>query len=326
MKRTLITGTNGFLANRLCYFLQRGSRYLSNKKYANGGDETIYKETVFGISRSDNHKKDNDCTTFYGDILDLEFLKRVISDNEITHIYHLAAQSIVRIANNNPRYCFEDNVMGTLNVLEAARQINPSIKIICASSDKSYGEHDTLPYMENFAMKAGDVYSTSKACGDLVAQSYHKSYGLNINIVRSANIYGAGDMNLSRIIPNTILRILKKEKPIIFSGVMGYKREFIYVDDVCEAYQVISEKGVPGEAYNVGAARESHVLTIGALVEKICELMEWKDGVEVIPKNFNEITTQYLCSKKLHELGWEENYPMTEGLRKTIEFYKNKFK
>lgn len=304
MKRTLITGTNGFLANRLIDF---------------SGDN------VFGISRSDNHKATKKVTTFYGDILDLEFLKRVIADNEIELIYHLAAQSIVRIANANPLYCFQDNIVGTANILEAVRQINPKIKVVCASSDKAYNEHETLPYTEDFALRAGDVYSTSKACGDLVAQSYHKSYGLNVNIVRSANIFGAGDMNLSRIIPNTILRILKKEKPVIYSGVMGYKREFIYVDDVCEAYCLISEKGVSGEAYNVGADRESHVLTIGSLVEKICELMDWKQGVEIISKTFSEITTQYLCSKKIHELGWEEKNPMTLALRKTIEWYENKF-
>jgi CDP-glucose 4,6-dehydratase len=300
--KTLITGINGFLANRLIDF---------------SGNE------VFGISRGDNYKTGQKrCTVFYGDILDLEFMKRVISDNEIEVIYHCAAQSIVRIANTNPRYCFEDNVMGTVNVLEAVRQINPKIKIVVASSDKAYGEHKELPYVENMALLPGDPYSTSKACGDLVAQSYAISYGLNVNIVRSANIYG-GDMNFSRLIPNTITKILKGEKPVIYSGVMDYKREFIFVDDVCRAYDIISKNGVKGEAYNVGTGE---VYRVGDLINTICDIMNWTGGIDIVEKSFPEITTQYLSCDKVKEIGWASEISINEGLEKTINWYKEKYK
>lgn len=301
MKRTLITGTNGFLANRLI-------------DYAG--------TNVFGISRSDNHKASKKITTFYGDILDIEFLKRIVSENGIEVIYHLAAQSIVKIANTNPLYCLNDNIIGTANILEAARQINPNIKIVCASSDKSYGDHENLPYTEDMALQSGDPYSTSKACADLVAQSYFKTYNLNVNIVRSANIYGAGDMNLSRIIPNTVTKILKGEKPVIYSGVWDYKREFIYVDDVCEAYIKISEHGAPGEAYNAGT---SFVYKVGDIVEKICKKMNWTGGVDIIQKSFPEIKMQYLSSDKISKLCWSPKVSIDEGLQKTIDWYKNKF-
>lgn len=301
MKRTLITGTNGFLANRLI-------------DYCDG--------FVCGITRGQNHKAEKKCTTFYGSILDLEFLKQVISDNEITHIYHLAAQSIVRIANTNPLYALNDNIIGTANVLEAVRQIHPKIKVVCASSDKAYGEQKYLPYTETMSMQAGGIYDTSKACGDLVAQSYSLSFGLDVNIVRSANIYGAGDMNLSRIIPNSIMRILKNEKPIIYSGVIEYKREFIYVDDVCEAYKTIAEKGVSGEAYNVGTGE---VYRVGDIVEMICEEMNWTNGISVPIKSFPEIHTQHLSSDKIKDLGWQPKVSMKEGIKKTIQWYKNKF-
>lgn len=301
MKRTLITGTNGFLANRLIDF--SGSN-------------------VFGISRSDNFKANKKCTVLYGDILDLEFLKRVISDYEIELIYHCAAQSIVRIANANPRYCFEDNIMGTVNVLEAVRQINPKIKVICASSDKAYGEHKYLPYTEEMALQAGDPYSTSKACGDLVAQSYFETYGINVNIIRSANIYGAGDMNLSRIIPNSITKILRKEKPVIYSGVFEYKREFIYVEDVCSAYNMVAKHGVAGDAYNVGT---SAVCKVGEIVERICKIMGWENGIDIVDKSFPEINVQYLSSQKINTIvGWEPKFSLDEGLQKTIGWYKNK--
>lgn len=303
MKRTLITGTNGFLANRLI---------------THCGSE------VYGLSRSDNHKAIPHCTTFYGSILDLEFLKRIISEVEPDVIYHLAAQSIVRIANTNPRYAFEDNIMGTVTLLEAVRQINPKIKVLCASSDKAYGEHVTLPYTEDMALQSGDPYSTSKACGDLVAQSYYKTYGININVVRSANIYGGGDMNLSRLLPNTIVKILKGEKPVIFSGVMQFKREFVHVEDVCNAYTMLAEQGKPGEAYNIGT---SAVYRVGNIVEKICNLMNWKGGIDIVEKKFPEITTQYLSSDKITQhINWAPNISIEVGLQETINWYTNKFK
>lgn len=300
MKRTLITGVNGFLAKRLVDF---------------SGDN------VFGIVRDTNGEQHN-CTVLRGDIMDLEAMKRIISDNEIELIYHCAAKSIVRIANTNPLYAFQDNVIGTTNVLEAVRQINPAIKIIVASSDKAYGEQKTLPYTEDMALQAGDPYSTSKAAADLVAQSYYKSYGLNVNIVRSANIYGGGDMNLSRLIPNTITKILKGEKPVIYSGVMDYKREFIHVDDVCNAYVLLAENGEPGEAYNVGTGT---VYRVGGLIEKICQLMDWHGGVDIITKSFPEIQNQYLSSEKINKLGWFSKIDINTGLQQTIDWYTKKF-
>lgn len=301
--KILVTGANGFLGSRLAMECGTHDNY------------------VYGTFREENHKTPKQppfVKMLQCDINNLEGLKRIISDYEIEVVYHLAAQSIVRIANTNPLYCFQNNVIGTANVLEAVRQINPKIKVVCASSDKAYGEHETLPYQEDFALKSGDPYSTSKACGDLVAQSYAKTYGLNVNIIRSANIYGPGDMNLSRIIPNTILRIKKGLKPQIYSGVMQFEREFIYVDDVCGAYQLIAEKGISGEAYNVGTGEHCRV---GELINSICFNMKWTGGIEIIEKSFPEITTQYLSSEKIRSLGWRPKTDINEGLQKTIAWY-----
>lgn len=300
--RTLITGINGFLAKRLA-------------EHCEG--------TVFGIARQDNHKTEdkNKPNTFYGDLLDFEFVKRVISEVEPDVIYHLAAQSIVRIANTNPRQCFENNYMSTVNILEGIRQVNPKIKCIVSSTDKSYGEQLNLPYIESMPMQAGDTYGTSKAAADLVAQSYHKTYGLDVMVVRSANIYGGGDMNLSRIIPNTINKILNNQKPIIYSEVMSFKREFVYVDDVCEGYLTITTNGKSGEAYNIGAGE---VYRVGDLIEMICDLMGWNGGIDIIEKNFSEIPIQYLSSEKINSIGWKPKVTLNEGLQRTISWYKNK--
>jgi len=301
----LITGINGFIGSHLAVYLKEDNH-------------------VIGLVREFNHKtKDNylkGCTLIQGDIMNLELLKRIINDYEVETVFHLAAQSIVKLANTNPKDAYLSNVIGTVNVLEAVRQINLKIKVVCASSDKAYGVHDDLPYLETMDVRAGDPYSTSKACGDLVAQSYAKTYGLNVNIVRSANVYGY-DLNSSRIIPSTITRILKGQKPVIYSGVKDFKREFIYVGDVCSAYVHIAGFGEPGEAYNIG---DNEFYSIEEIVDYICKIMHWKGGIEFIERPFKEIPFQYLSAEKLKKLksAWFKRYNIDLGLQITINEYR----
>jgi CDP-glucose 4,6-dehydratase len=301
--KILILGANGFVGSSLAeQELDRGNQ-------------------VICLVRDFNHKTRHDilerCIVIHGDILDLDLLKRIIADYEIELIYHVAAQSIVRIANRNPVDCYLSNVLGTINVLEAVRLVNKKIKIVCASSDKAYGIHETLPYTEDMKLQPDDPYATSKACADLIAQSYHKTYGLDVNVIRCANIYGQ-DMNTSRIIPNTIIRILNGERPQIYSGVLHYKREFIFIDDVCSAYQLIGAKGVPGEIYNIG---DSEFYTVEDIVKRISRLMDYEGDIDIIGKDFLEIPFQYLSAIKLNGLGWEKKTTLTEGLIQTINWY-----
>jgi len=306
MKNILITGINGFVG---------GS--LAEKELSMGNN-------IIGIVRDINNKTQPDildrCTVIRGDILDADLVDRVVGDYEIDIIYHLAALSIVRIADKNPLNCYKSNIIGTVNVLEAVRKINPKIKIVIASSDKSYGTHDKLPYTEDMKLQPDDPYATSKACADLIAQSYFKTYGLNVNVIRCANIYGLRDMNLSRLIPNTILKILAGKKPQIYSGVLHFKREFLFIEDVCEAYHILSNKGKAGEIYNIG---DDEFITIQEAVELISEILEFNEGYEIIEKDFLEIPFQYMSANKLKALGWDKTYSFKSGLIKTIEWYKN---
>ena len=309
MKNILITGINGFVGSS-----------LAEKELESGNN-------VIGIVRDLNIKTQKDildkCTIIRGDIEDINILERIVSDYEIDLIYHLAALSIVRIADKNPLNCYRSNIMGTINILEAVRRVKPEIKVVVASSDKAYGTHDTLPYTEDMKLQPDDPYSTSKACADLLAQSYHKTYGMDINVIRCANIYGPRDMNLSRIIPNTIRKILNNEKPQIYSGVLNFKREFLFIDDVCEAYQLLSENGVAGEIYNIG---DTEFYTIKDLVQEISEIMEFTEGYEVMGKDFLEIPFQYMSADKLKSLGWSKKHTFNQGLVKTIKWYKKIFK
>ena len=308
-KNILITGINGFVGSS-----------IAEREINNGNN-------VIGIVRDINKKSQldilNKCTIIYGDITDDFLIDRIIAEYEIDLIYHLAAMSIVKIANKNPTNCYKSNILGTINILEGVRKINPKIKIVLASSDKSYGTHNTLPYTEDMKLQPDDPYSTSKACSDLIAQSYYKTYGININIIRCANIYGPRDMNFTRIIPNSISKILNNQKPQVYSGVMQFKREFVYIEDVVDAYCLLSEKGIPGEIYNIG---DVEFFTIEDIVKIISKIMNYNGGFDVIEKDFIEIPFQYMSADKLKSLGWKKNNSFFEGLKKTVDWYKLKLK
>lgn len=303
MKNVLITGINGFVGSALAIDqLARGNR-------------------VHGIVRDTNHKTREDvlsrCTVVRGDIRDQRMIDDTVSKYDIDTVFHLAANSIVQHGVKDPVNNYEVNVMGTVKVLDSVRRINPEAKVVVASSDKAYGDHEVMPYVEDMKLNPGCPYSTSKSCTDMVSQSFALTYGLNVNTVRCSNIYGPGDMNLSRLIPNSILRCLRGEKPMIYSGVAGYRREFIYVDDVCAAYNLVASSGEPGEIYNIGI---NSFHTIEEVVRMISDIMG-DVGVEVVEKSFPEIRFQWMDGSKLAALGWDAEVSFEEGLRRCVEWY-----
>jgi len=302
-KNVLITGINGFVGSGLAIDqLARGNR-------------------VVGIVRDDNHKTRADvlsrCSITRGDIRDQRMVDDVMSKYDIDTVFHLAANSIVQHGVKDPVNNYEVNIMGTVKVLDSVRRVNPKAKVVVASSDKAYGDHDVMPYVEDMKLNPGCPYSTSKSCTDMISQSFAMTYGLNVNTVRCSNIYGPGDMNLTRLIPNSILRCLRGDKPMIYSGVADYRREFIYIDDVCNAYNLVATEGLPGEIYNIGI---NSFNTIGDAVAKISEIMG-ADGVEVVEKSFPEIAFQWMDGSKLAALGWEAHISFDEGLRRSAEWY-----
>ena len=271
---------------------------------------------------------DKKITSVRGEVEDYFLLERAINEYEIDTVFHLAAQTIVTIANRNPLATFETNIKGTWNMLEACRR-NPTVKrIIVASSDKAYGEHEVLPYKENAALKGPHPYDVSKSSADLLASAYYNTYKTPVCVTRCGNFYGGGDLNFNRIVPGTIRSVIFNEHPIIRSdGTLI--RDYIYILDAVEAYIMLAEKveeqSLPGEAFNFSNETQIRVLDI---THKILEVMGRKDlEPKVLNEASGEIKHQYLSAEKARKvLGWKPKYSLEAGLKETVSWYEDFFK
>jgi len=270
----------------------------------------------------------NQINTVRGDINDYFLMERILNEYEIDTVFHLAAQTIVSIANRNPISTFETNIKGTWNILEACRR-NPTVKrIIIASSDKAYGEHEILPYTEDAPLKGSHPYDVSKSCADLLAHTYYNTYGIPVCITRCGNFYGGGDLNFNRIVPGTIRSILNNECPIIRSNGM-FIRDYIYIRDAVKAYLFLAEKmdslNIHGEAFNFSNEIQ---LTVLELTNKILDMMGIIDLKPVILNEVKgEISHQYLSAAKAKSvLEWNPKYTVEDGLKETIDWYREFFK
>jgi CDP-glucose 4,6-dehydratase len=259
-----------------------------------------------------------------GDIRDRDCLERALGEYEIDTVLHLAAQTIVTIANRNPISSFETNIAGTWNILEACRR-SPKVKqIVLASSDKAYGDQVNLPYDENTPLQGQHPYDVSKSCADLIANTYAVSYDLPVSITRCGNFYGGGDLNWNRIVPGTIRSALRGQRPVIRSDGQ-YIRDYFYVEDGAAAYMLLAEQlasrsELRGEAFNF--SNEIQV-TVSQIVEKILGLMDAPFEAQILNEVSNEIRHQYLSADKARRvLGWSPMFSLDEALVKTIAWYR----
>ena len=259
-----------------------------------------------------------------GDVRDQESVERALGEYEIDTVIHLAAQTIVGIANRNPISTFESNVAGTWTLLEACRR-SPLVKqVVVASSDKAYGHHEQLPYNEDAPLLGRHPYDVSKSCADLIAQAYAVTYDLPVAITRCGNLYGGGDLNWNRIVPGTIRSILRGQRPVIRSD-GKFVRDYFYADDGAAANMLLAERlaadpSLKGQAFNF--SNETQV-TVLELVQRILKLMDSNLEPEILNEAVNEIREQYLNAEKArHVLGWRPLFTLDEGLRATIEWYR----
>lgn len=263
-----------------------------------------------------------------GDICDYDFLRRTINKYEISTCFHLAAVSTVRICSRDPLVAFRTNIEGTWNVLEACRSGKTLNSIVVASTDKCYGTPVRLPYKEDDVLGGLATYDASKACTDIISRSFAFNYNMPVAVTRCCNIYGPGDLNISRIIPNSIKRIMDGKPAMLWRDSAEMVREFIYIDDVVDAYLKIAEniEITKGNAYNIGT---NEYIKVEDFVKKIFSCMNMESKVEIMDReaDFKEIPEQYLDSTKIKEqLGWEAKYDISSGLKRTVDWYMDFFK
>jgi len=263
-----------------------------------------------------------------GDICDRALQERILGEYEIDTVIHLAAQTIVTIANRNPISTFETNIAGTWTLLEACRRSPRVRQIVVASSDKAYGDQDILPYNENTPLQGHHPYDVSKSAADLIACTYAKSYDLPVVITRCGNFYVGGDLNWNRIIPGTIRSILRGQPPVIRSD-GSYIRDYFYVEDGAAAYMLLAEAlekrpELRGQAFNF--SNEIQV-TVSDIVRQILKLMGSDLKADIRNEVTNEIRHQYLSATKARELlNWHPLFTLEAGLQKTVDWYEDFFK
>lgn len=312
-KNVFITGCTGLLGSHLTQMLvDQGANVVGLVR------DLVPKSNLVRTSVYDSINIVRGC------VEDFYTLERVINEYEIDTVFHLAAQTIVGIANRNPFSTFESNIKGTWCILEACRRVPIVKRIVIASSDKAYGEQDKLPYDEDVPLIGSHPYDVSKSCADLISLMYYNTYKLPVCVTRCGNFYGPGDLNFNRIVPGTIRSVLNNEAPIIRSD-GTYIRDYFYVKDGALAYINLAEKmddfKIHGEAFNFSNELQISVLEI---TNKILKLMNREDLKPIVLNDAtNEIKHQYLSANKARKiLGWKPKYNLNKGLEETIKWHK----
>jgi CDP-glucose 4,6-dehydratase len=311
--RALVTGARGFGGSWLAkVLLEEGHEVVSFDRDSG---------TTTGLALQGI---DGEVADVVGDLRDGEALVRTLRDNEVELVFHLAAQAIVGEANASPVPTFEANIEGTWKLLEACREGEVE-RVVVASSDKAYGAQKELPYREDAPLQPTFPYDVSKAAADLIARSYWHTFELPVAVTRFANLYGGGDRNFSRLIPEAATAVLDGRRPVIRSDGTP-ERDFLYVEDVARAYLAIAvalgEGRGAGEAFNAGWGKPNSVREV---VDLICELAgsELEPEIRGSGNPAGEIDRQYLESTKIRELtGWEPQVDLREGLERTLEWYR----
>lgn len=308
-RRVLITGANGFLAGWIAKdLIERGAELTA----------LVYQKNSISVFETEKLNKQSD--VIYTDILDLRSMKRIIKDHRIQTVFHLGAQAICQVAIKDPVGTLDANIRGTINILEAVRVTNPNIQVVVASSDKAYGIHTKLPYLETYALHGEFPYEVSKSCADLISQMYYATYNLPVCVIRSGNLYGGGDSHFSRIFPKTIYRLSRGLRPQVWNNSV---RDYVYVEDAARAYRMVAEKmklGLVGEVFNLGWNRPVSVLHVLRLIAKTMGKPRLKP--ESGNRNLSHIPKQYLSSAKIKKMiGWQPEISLEEGTKRTVAWY-----
>ena len=311
--RVFVTGGHGLLGSRLVSLL-----------LDQGAEVTVLRREPQPASALVLEGNEERCEIVDGDLLDGGLLEDELRDRSIDTVVHLAAQAIVGVARQSPRSTFEANVVGTWNVLEAAR-LAGSHRVVVASSDKAYGPSDVLPYTEDLPLRAMYPYDVSKAAADMIARSYWNTYELPVAVTRLANLYGGGDQNLSRLIPESVAAVIEGRSPVVRSD-GSPERDYLYVDDAAGAYMAVldllAEGAGGGEAFNAGSGVPRRAIDVVAEILRVAGHPGEPD-VQGSGVPEGEIERQVIDSSKLEGLtGWSAQTSLEEGIAQTIDWYR----
>lgn len=311
-RRVLVTGATGLLGGWLVRELvSREADVVAIVR--DGVPRTFLKE----------ERLEERVTVCRGDVREMDVTRRVLAEYEIDTVFHLAAQTIVPIANASPLSTFETNVAGTWILLEACRLAGSVASVVVASSDKAYGPSDRLPYLESHRLEGRSPYDVSKSCADLIAQAYAHTYGLNVGIVRCGNLFGGGDRNYNRLVPGVIRDVMSRARPILRSDGSPV-RDYIYAEDAAKAYVLFAEAlladgTLSGTAFNFSLERP---VTVLELVQMVLSTMGSELAPDVRGTASAELSEQYLdASAARSRLGWKPAVDLEGGLARTVAWY-----
>ena len=314
MKRSLVTGANGFVASHLARaLLERGDAVTALDRASPRPSGLALQGIETEVERLE------------ADVRDAERVDPILDSGQFDVVFHLAAHTIVGSAMSDPASTFDANVRGTWTLLEACRRADVPATVV-ASSDKAYGPAEELPYREDMPLRPASPYEASKAAADVIALSYRRAYGLPVAVTRFANIYGGGDLNFSRLVPEAVTAVLDGRRPLIRSD-GSPQRDLLYVDDAVAAYLAVEHAvgaGGPaaGLALNAGGERPYSVAEVVALIGEVA-------GTGIEPEfrgagnPAGEIDRQYVDSTRLREMtGWRPQVELRDGIAHTIEWYR----
>jgi UDP-glucose 4-epimerase len=309
--RILVTGGAGFVGSHLC------------DKYTKERHIVICLDSFMsGNLMNVRHLLDyRNFKLVKGDIRDFELLEKIVPDVDV--IMHLAAQVHVDRSYIEPRLTYDINVIGTQNILEAARLCDTK-RVIYASSSEVYGSAQYVPIDEKHPLNAPHPYGASKIAADRMCHAYIRTYGMDICMLRLFNIYGPHqrDLGYGGVISIFTRRILNNMPPIIYGDGLQ-TRDYTYIEDVVKAYDLMLNHREPvTEPINFGTGKEVSILD---LADKIIESCGQKDKIKpahVAPR-IGEVEKLIANSNKAKELlGWQAKYSLDKGLKEFIDWYK----
>jgi len=312
-RRVFITGGFGLLGSALVETLHDLGAHL-----------VVLQRDMVPSSRLFELEAVHNITIVRGDFEDYDTVYRALHEYEIETVFHVGAQPIAPVANRAPLPTLKANIMGTVNVLEAARLTSSVKRVLVASSDKAYGPQPVLPYTEDAPLQGNHPYDVSKSCTDLISLMYHNTYKLPVCVTRCGNLYGPGDLNFSRIIPDTIVKALTG-RPVEIRSDGLFIRDYFFVKDAAMAYITLAEHmdnpEIAGQAFNFSTGNCMNVLQV---VDKILEAVGRPDLKPIVLNQAKaEIHDQTLSSEKANRvLGWKTYYTIEEGMKETVEWYK----